>query len=217
MPTANWSRATKRCRRRHDAVDMPSGKRSGPASRAPPGGARQAGLQCWWQAPGPSGCPQLPQGAGRSLRLVGEALAALKADSFLRRSVLSHCGQCSAGEDWRTSFSNSCPQAAHSYSKMGMVSILPMVPKTLAVLDLADCRGRTRMLPVFALPEDREGRFALNQCRGASFHDHPDAEQWRRWRRAARLTAPRMLAHSARPGCQPLFPPNSRYRPCREG
>jgi len=122
------------------------------------GGSRRAGFQCRWQAPGPSGCPQLPQGAGRSLRLVGAALAALKADSFLRRSVLSHCGQCGAGDEWRRSFSNACPQAAHSYSKMGMVSILPKMPKILAVREVAGSQGRQRMLPAFALHADEARR-----------------------------------------------------------
>ncbi len=119
-------------------------------------------LQCRWQAPGPSGCPQLPQGAGRSLRLVGTALAELKADNFLRRSVLLHCGQCGAGDDWRTSFSNSCPQATHSYSKMGMVSILPKVPRVLAVREVVASQGKQHILPAFALRADAARRRRSN-------------------------------------------------------
>lgn len=158
-----------------------------------PGDRRQPGVQCRWQAPGPSGCPQLPQGAGRSLRLLGEALAALKADSFLRRSVLSHCGQCSAGEDWRTSFSNSCPQAAHSYSKMGMASILPMVPKTLAVRDVAGGRGRSHMLPVFTLTADHTGLAGWCAQREAL----PRGRRWCRKRRSQPAPA------TARPHADP--------------
>ncbi|EXI74464.1 MAG: hypothetical protein AW07_01695 [Candidatus Accumulibacter sp. SK-11] len=114
-------------RERNDAMTLPGGH--GDGYRVDLGDDGQTSPQCMWHAPGPSGCPQLPQGAGRSLRLAGDALAALKADSFLCRSELLHWGHCGAGEDWRTSFSNSCPQAAHAYSKMGMVSILPMMPK----------------------------------------------------------------------------------------
>ena len=41
-------------------------------------------------------------------------------DSFLFRSVLSHAGQAGAGAEVRTSFSNSLPQDAHLYSKIGI-------------------------------------------------------------------------------------------------
>lgn len=69
------------------------------------------------QAPGPSGWPQLPQGAGRSLLpapLIVEKVA--KADSFFTTSALWQSGHSGAGEDWRTSFSNSLPQLAQVYS-----------------------------------------------------------------------------------------------------
>jgi hypothetical protein len=44
-----------------------------------------------------------------------------KVDSFLCKSVLRHAGHSEAGDDVRTSFSNSLPHEPHLNSKMGMM------------------------------------------------------------------------------------------------
>jgi len=49
---------------------------------------------------------------------------AAKADIFFRSSVPWHAGHSGAGEDPRTSVSNSLPQELHEYSKMGMILVL---------------------------------------------------------------------------------------------
>jgi hypothetical protein len=81
-----------------------------------------------WQEPGPPGSPQLGQPAG-SVSSEAELETAPKADfdtaenvdGFLCRSVPWQAGHSAAGDELRTSFSNSLPQAPHLNSKMGMM------------------------------------------------------------------------------------------------
>ena len=78
-----------------------------------------------WQAPGPPGWPQLPQGAGISLCVSPAPAIAAKVDIFFLSSVPWQLGHSGAGADWRTSVSNSFPQELHAYSNIGMISMLP--------------------------------------------------------------------------------------------
>lgn len=80
-----------------------------------------------WQEPGPPGSPQLGQPAG-SVSSVAELdtapnadfETAEKVDSFLCSSVPWHDGHAGAGDELRTSVSNSLLHDAHLNSNIGM-------------------------------------------------------------------------------------------------
>jgi hypothetical protein len=78
------------------------------------------------QAPGPSGLPQVPHASGiissEALDAAPNAVfeCAANVDNFLCKSVPLHDGHATAGDEPRTSFSNSFPQEPHRYSNMGM-------------------------------------------------------------------------------------------------
>ena len=92
-----------------------------------PSGLAGAGQN--WQDPGPSGLPQPAQPAGRVSSAAeldtapnADFETAEKVDSFLCRSAPWQAGHSNAGEELRTSFSNSLPQEPHLYSKIGMIA-----------------------------------------------------------------------------------------------
>jgi hypothetical protein len=87
-------------------------------------GRRDAILYFNPQEPGPPGLPQVWQALGQSAEAAAVPDRDAKADSFFLRSVPWHFGHSTAGEDPRTRVSNSLPQAAQAYSKIGMMAIL---------------------------------------------------------------------------------------------
>ena len=67
-----------------------------------------------------------------------------KVESFLCRSLLLHDGHSGAGDELRTSFSNSLPQEPHLYSKMGMM-VVSQVDGRRSVYDQTRRQGIPRM------------------------------------------------------------------------